>query len=122
MTVCAQYGISPAGHVRLRSALASYHSPNGYSLPRFTVTLADGATGIADDRLSGPLDQGNGARSYETKFTAFRGTLSAPQTLVVTLMAFAVWRAGAKPSVAAPNPPELLGQLSLIPRGTRQKR
>lgn len=92
VTVCARYSVSANGKVHIRSVRASYGSPNGYSLPRFTVTLTDGATGILDDRVSGPAGQGDTFQSYSSQFTAFRGpaargsfAFALGETMVVTL-------------------------------------
>jgi hypothetical protein len=86
LTVCARYGISGAGRVRLESVLASYRSPDGYSGPYFTVTLIDGVTGVLDDRRSGPARDGDAVQSYRSDFTAFRVSFRAPETMIVTLM------------------------------------
>jgi hypothetical protein len=90
VTVCARYSVSANGKVHIRSVRASYSSANGYSLPRFIVTLTDGATGILDDRLSGPAGQGDAFQSYGSQFTAFRGpaargSFALGETMVVTL-------------------------------------
>ena len=90
VTVCARYSVSANGQVRIRSVRASYISANGYSLPRFTATLTDGATGILDDRLSGPVGEGDAFQSYNSQFTAFRepaahGSFALGETMVVTL-------------------------------------
>jgi hypothetical protein len=86
LTVCAQYGVTGSGLVHVRSVQASYRSPRGYALPYFTVTLANAVTGLSDDRLSGPTEDGNAVRSYSSDFTAFRGPFRAPETMVVTLI------------------------------------
>lgn len=87
MTVCVRYSATLAGHLHVRSVVASYRSHRGYPLPHFTVTLIDEATGRPDDHLSGRLLETNGSRSYRTKFTALRPTFSGAQMLIVTLMA-----------------------------------
>src|SRR5258708_4858092 len=92
VTVCARYSVSANGQVRIRSVQASYRSANGYSLPRFTMTLTDGATGVLDDRLSGPAGDGDAFESYSSQFTAFGGTaahgsFALGETMVVTLTA-----------------------------------
>lgn len=85
MTVCARYGVSGTGRVDLRSVLASYRSSRGYALPHFTVTIDNAVTGVLDDRVSGRTDYANAVRSYGSEFTAIRGSISAPATMVVTL-------------------------------------
>jgi hypothetical protein len=92
ITVCARYSISAAGQVRIRSVRASYSSANGYAIPRFIVTLTNEATGILDERLSGPVDDADAIQSYSAQFTAFRGpgahgSFALGETMVVTLTA-----------------------------------
>jgi hypothetical protein len=94
LTVCAQYGVSRAGLVRLRSVLASYRSPRGYTLPYFIVTLADSVTGKPEARLSSAVDEANAVRSYRSELSGFSGAFRAPETLVVTLLATALGPSG----------------------------
>jgi len=90
VSICARYSVSATGQVRIRSVRAAYSSRSGYTIPRFTVTLTNGVTGILDDRLSGRDDDTDGIRSYSTQFTAIRGpgahgSFASGETMVVTL-------------------------------------
>jgi hypothetical protein len=90
VSICVLYSVSATGQVRVRLVRASYRSASGYDIPRFTVTLSNGATGNLDDRLFGPDDDADGARSYSSQFTAFRGpgadgSFALGETMVVTL-------------------------------------
>jgi hypothetical protein len=96
LTVCAQYSVSGPGPglVHLRSVVASYRSPGGYTLPKFTVTLANAETGELEARLSSPVDEANAVRSYRSDFTGFNGAFRTPETMVVTVLVTAIGPSG----------------------------